>query len=531
MEVGEIAIATDDKSNRKYVVQITSRYKNNDLYETHNPHLKKMEWYFGRQLSKVESWRNQPYPEPTTTTPFEWRQEILIISPDRDSSEPGKRLRAGNDITNSVIVETVDGSVKEIPKDHVVPLLKSFSADVVLSFLQYVKNPMNFLNTIRLVNKDAEQATASNQVWKYMLWRDYRQAFLYFYDYQTRGIHENVAMAINYYTSNVDKRGSFQDIVETRGRSRFYKRFYEFLTKLQTRSSFSENLINLTASLRGYSKKAVNLSHVFQCGKDIFVLFSIKLVTQTKRFGNFLYRSSNENLEFSGDPADIIVSNQTAIQILGNDQNGFVYMNNESIFQYYDCFTRKNIILSRKAVTSTVVFKPYQKCWFNKTCILVLGADDVWMIFHRQTGKLLLTKEREITTRDGYITGEKEIIFDSRPNVVKITVSEDGILTEKETREKFDYNQHQIPEEESFYNNYIISSSSGKIFSFKNSGKLHVYVYELNRTGATGFDIVSCQICGDATEYVCNTCRGAFCSEQCFNDDGSPSSLKHLCFF
>ena len=197
-------------------------------------------------------------------------EDILIISEDGTDSKEGrvlKRLKNRESPTETIepiiVVEKNDNRTEPVAASRVVPDANPisgcvFNTDIFRRLIfAYKITPRNLFYMSLSGKAWNDRINNQDNVWRMMLERDFAISYT---KWLTRDmeLHEILKKAIDAHTSNAENRGR-----------RYYKRFYELLTKMMQPDAFS---FAVKEDLKVAGK--IHLTKVFQCGKYVYGLFS-----------------------------------------------------------------------------------------------------------------------------------------------------------------------------------------------------------------------------------------------------------------
>ena len=460
-------------------------------------------------------------------------EDVLVIEGNR--STPGK-LKRGRSSGDVVDVQDDMGNMKKIAKERIViDMSKTLPTEVIILILEFFDNEsdaIKFLKTLSASNRAYRERLNSDRIWKYMLSRFKTMIYWHYIDYNTKEFNPIIMKMLDYYTSNPEKRGRH-----------LYKRFYEFLKKYKNQEKTWKMktyiIPDVTKNTTNYTR---SLAFAFQCGSDIFVLYTRNKELQGA--GNFLFKTSNNTPLLSTNTSindnDIIYySKETnCINILCFDQNGFVYVetlqykSKTADFYYYDIQSSKtnNIVNLPIATVNLIYFRRNVKCVMNEFGIVIITHNpentDTKPVFNfaryylRHGVNLSPLKTIIISTRDLFETKSNEMFWYMTPKYNYFDkISKDGKIETINANSDYRVREINIP---------MIIDSDGKIIKIHRPetgfGLSKETLFKFSPEQKTGFDLVSCQICGNYAKDMCNHCSEPFCSEKCFEDH----SLIHL---
>lgn len=570
-------------------------------------------------------------------------ERLLLVSENRQNSEPSKRAKMGKDDDNdssskdTITIQTASGVVTTVPSSRLVNDYShvAIPTDIFILILQNIPKDiqLQFIGRFSRVSKEHKRTAQADRVWKYMLKTHYMELYFHYVDYRTSEIVPTVFQMLDNYTSNVEKRGK-----------NYYKRFFEFLKKFEKHKT--NNLLIWTSE--EYTLKYEmpgnfvihNLSRVFQCGQNVYALFT-RLVTLVNKgpIGNVLVKVPNNypvlprvkdtfSLDAMGKNA-VFHNPKWDIEILDYDQHGFVFAQFKSntmdqvYFYYHDVLTGVTAssslakdVAPQNSTLEDSIKRGYQ-CRMNDAAIAIAVPDFIYddlydiMLFSRNTLKSLDHVFSDVISMK--TTGPSTFVFSVYPEIFRFARLPDNLLDWKpktfyvpgqwvlyngypytpykgvfprsnivDDLNNFDRSKWFPHPDKDWYDKAASASVPPFSFSvrisgdhveispidgsiifgnvyashvFKNRRRYHIFdtpasfiiddrgnlvKFETGKRGAVHksillkdvqpatFDLVSCQVCNEATETQCKLCNQAYCCRECFNTQDVHKCLKTL---
>lgn len=199
-------------------------------------------------------------------------EDVLLVSIDGKDASPGKRMRV-DDGRQIFSVRLKDGTIIQAPDDRiVVDASKMITVDILLHMLQqgfFRSQELKTLGSMARINMAYNHVVNNDRIWKFMLWNDYCATYMHYISAETRELHDIVKVGLDAYTQEPYKHNR-----------RYYRRFYEFLKKLEKSRGWDRDWtprLKKIVGVAGMTGITKYVKEVFQSGTSVYVMLGKSL--------------------------------------------------------------------------------------------------------------------------------------------------------------------------------------------------------------------------------------------------------------
>jgi len=211
---------------------------------------------------------------------------------------------------------------------------KAMSSDVILLILSKLSDvDQKLISKLSKINKNWNDIMNSDKIWANLLMKKYPNHYLHYLDKDGMSLHPVMKKILDQLTVD-DIKNEETGFVRQKKGQRYLKRFFEWITKNNNKEqsiheTFHTGEASTQYSISGAKGKTKYITHIWQCGENIFVLFSDKYEDVKTKSGVHLAQFNYKDDVFEllkQEPKITNLLNKVVdkVTFVQHDQHGFI---------------------------------------------------------------------------------------------------------------------------------------------------------------------------------------------------------------